>query len=98
MTHRVMDVVDQYGEIGFITQGDNNNVEDEKIVTADMLVGKQVGYIPKIGWISHLFSGKIGFIWLFLLPMTGYLSLEIYERLKKSSNQRTEKQKYGEEI
>ncbi|MBN6205391.1 signal peptidase I [Ralstonia pickettii] len=97
VTHRVVDVVEQQGDIGFVTQGDNNNIEDEEIVTAAMLVGKQVGLIPKIGWISHLFSGKSGFIWLVLLPLAGYLYLEIYERIKKSGKQKPQQQKYGEE-
>lgn len=98
VTHRVVDVVDQQGEIAFVTKGDNNNVEDEKKVTADMLVGKQVWVIPKVGWIAHFMHGKTGFIGLVLLPLAGYLYLEIYERMKKKGKQKPKQQKYGEEI
>lgn len=96
VTHRVIDVVDQHGKKGFVTKGDNNNVADEKMVTADMVIGKQVWMIPNLGWISRLFHGKAGFMLLVLLPLTGYLFLEIYERVKKNGTEKNKK--YGEEI
>lgn len=49
------------------------------------LVGKQVFLIPKAGYVVTFVSGPIGFILLVLLPISGYLFIELYNCLKKST-------------
>lgn len=83
ITHRVISIKKDQGNIGFITKGDNNNVKDANIVSHDQLVGSLVFKIPKAGYFAKFVSGPIGFILLILIPATGYICLEVYERLSK---------------
>ena len=93
ITHRVIDVREQNGQVGFVTKGDNNNVEDSMIVMKDHLVGKQVALIPKLGYVSNFASGPLGFLLFITIPLTGYICISVYERLS-----RQEKQPKNEEI
>ena len=93
ITHRVIDVREQNRQVGFVTKGDNNNVEDSMIVMKDHLVGKQVALIPKLGYFSNFASGPLGFLLFITIPLTGYICISVYERLS-----RQEKQPKNEEI
>lgn len=93
ITHRVKDVIEQNGQAGLVTKGDNNNVEDSMIVTKEHLIGKQVAAIPKIGYVSDFASGPIGFLLFITIPLTGYICLTVYERLS-----RKEKHNKNEEL
>lgn len=90
ITHRVVEIGNDHGSIGFVTKGDNNNVEDEKIVSSGALIGKQVFLIPNAGFIAKFMSGSVGFVLLILLPLIGYICLEIYDRVGKSDNPKKE--------
>ncbi|WP_078380477.1 signal peptidase I [Sutcliffiella halmapala] len=81
ITHRVVEIVEENGQAGLITQGDNNNTSDEKIVVADNFIGKEVLSIPKIGLFSNLLSQPIGFMLFLVLPFTGFVFLTVYEKL-----------------
>lgn len=83
ITHRVEEIIDDQNGISFITKGDNNNVADDMPVTADMLQGKQVFHIPNLGFIAKFASGSKGVIFLIIIPLIGYVALEIWERTKK---------------
>jgi len=83
ITHRVIDVKEQNGQAGFVTKGDNNNVEDSMIVMKDHLVGKQVALIPKLGYVSNFASGPLGFLLFITIPLTGYVCITVYERLSR---------------
>ena len=73
VTHRVVDITNK----GFVTKGDNNNKNDNGIVKTDNYIGKNVFWIPKIGYIVKVFQstiGKIVFIsCLILLLVIGLL-------------------------
>jgi len=83
ITHRVASIKQNHGKLGFMTKGDNNNVADTNIVTSKNLVGKLVWKVPKAGYFAKFVSGPIGFILLILIPATGYICLEVFERLSK---------------
>lgn len=50
--HRIIDIVDDNDERGYILQGDNNNSEDPFIVYDNQVIGKEVFSIPKLGYPS----------------------------------------------
>ena len=50
--HRIIDIVDDNDERGYILQGDNNNSEDPFIVYDNQIVGKEIFSIPKLGYPS----------------------------------------------
>ena len=52
ITHRIMEKTPE----GYITKGDNNNVEDADILTEDNIIGEVKFSIPKIGYIMNFLS------------------------------------------
>lgn len=57
ITHRIKEIVtDENGNITFRTKGDNNSVEDTRLVEPNEVMGRYIGVIPKIGlpvlWIK----------------------------------------------
>jgi len=73
VTHRAIKITKSC----IITKGDNNNIDDGCNVTKDNFVGKNVFWIPKLGYIIKLFQttkGKIIFIsFLIILLAFGLL-------------------------
>lgn len=49
ITHRVIKVISQNGEILYQTKGDNNNVSDEKNIKYEDVEGVYVNHIPELG-------------------------------------------------
>lgn len=62
VTHRVESIIENDGEIGFITKGDANNVADENIVHANNIVGVGVLVIPKLGTVLQWVTSTKGLI------------------------------------
>lgn len=52
VTHRIVQKTDE----GFITKGDNNNVNDLEVITKEKILGKVIFKIPKIGFILQILS------------------------------------------
>lgn len=65
----------------------NNNTADSNVVTSNNLVGKLILKVPKAGYIAKFVSGPVGFILLILIPATGYICLEVFERLSREKTQ-----------
>lgn len=85
ITHRVTEVSKNNGAIHFVTKGDNNNIADEEVVTSSNVVGKLVTVIPKFGNVTKFVTGPFGFFLLILLPLMGYVCLEVYTRITKTT-------------
>ena len=49
-THRIIEILDNNGELSFITKGDANEMEDNKPVVEDAIVGQVRFTIPKLGF------------------------------------------------
>lgn len=50
--HRVIEVVEDKDEIKYKTKGDNNTIADSDLISIDMIKGKVIKAIPKIGWLT----------------------------------------------
>lgn len=76
ITHRIV------GEtsVGFITRGDNNNVNDFDPITKDRIIGKVVMVIPGIGKFISLLQTPFG---LLLILLVGILLIKAPNPLKK---------------
>ena len=55
ITHRVIEETPE----GYITKGDNNNVEDADILTKENIIGEVKFSIPKVGYIISFLSKPI---------------------------------------
>ncbi|WP_419158548.1 signal peptidase I [Rossellomorea sp. BNER] len=82
ITHRITSIVKEGGERHFYTQGDNNNTMDEDVTTASEIIGKELFHIPNLGFLSHYTKGPMGFLLFIVLPLAGYVSLTVYEKIK----------------
>ena len=55
-THRIIDIVNENGKKYFITKGDNNSAQDQKLVEFSDVEGKYIGRIPGVGSIMNKLS------------------------------------------
>ena len=88
VTHRVIEIVEEDGEILFRTRGDNNNTEDKKLAPAENLVGVYKMRIAGAGHIAMFMQSTAGLIVCVVLPiilLVGYdfVRRRIYEKSKK---------------
>lgn len=84
VTHRAVEITDE----GIITKGDNNEESDSDVVKESNFVGKNIFWIPKIGYIVKAIQttkGKIIVItFIILLFVSGFLFGE--EKKKEKEN------------
>ncbi|MBE6788551.1 MAG: signal peptidase I [Ruminococcaceae bacterium] len=89
VTHRVVEIVEENGEVFFRTRGDNNNTEDKELVPAENLVGVYKVRIAGAGHIAMFMQSTTGLIICVVLPiilLVGYdiVRRRIYEKNKQS--------------
>jgi len=85
IVHRVVDIITlPNGERGFITKGDNNNLNDPWTLTDEYIIGRVVFVIPQLGIVTRIFTSsplmRYGLILLIVLAM---IYLEYRDYLKK---------------
>ncbi len=81
VTHRVLEVIKEDGEIKFITKGDANNVEDRLAVRAQNLIGTYTGFrIPGAGHIAMFMQTTAGLIVCVILPILLLVGYDIIRR------------------
>lgn len=61
ITHRIKKDVISDGRRAYITQGDNNDTEDEDTVEYEMIIGKVIYTMPNFGNIMKLLKNKMFF-------------------------------------
>ena len=73
VTHRAIEINDS----GIVTKGDNNKDADRNIVTNSNFVGKNLFWIPKVGYVIKAFQTTTGRIiavaLILLLLVSGFL-------------------------
>lgn len=73
VTHRAIEINDS----GIVTKGDNNKDADRNIVTNSNFVGKNLFWIPKVGYVIKAFQTTTGRIiavaFIVLLLVSGFL-------------------------
>lgn len=61
ITHRIERIIKADGKNSYITKGDNNEQEDEEIVTYDMIIGRVVSTMPQFGILVAVLKNKVFF-------------------------------------
>jgi signal peptidase len=89
VSHRVKSVVNEDGTLGFRTQGDANNAEDDETVPAENLVGIYQNRIAGAGNAAMFMQTTTGLIICVLVPLVllvGYdlVRRRVYEKNKKA--------------
>lgn len=85
VTHRVLEIVEENGELRFRTKGDNNNAEDKLLVSENDLVAIYKTRIAGAGNIAMFMQSPTGLIVCVVLPivmLVGYdlIRRKLYER------------------
>lgn len=98
-THRVKEVINEEGKIKYITQGDANNVEDPNPVPEEMLIGKVVKCIPKLGSIMSWMKSNLKIIIgsIFAITALGIIGNCLISRLKVIDEEENKKDEENKE-
>ena len=91
VTHRVIEIVENSGNLEFRTKGDNNNTEDKALVPADSLVGLYQTRIAGLGHVAMFMQSSTGLIVCVVLPIVLLVAYDmirrrIYEKKKDDDN------------
>ena len=92
VTHRVMEIVNEGGEISFRTKGDNNNAEDTALVPAENLIGIYQTRIPKVGHVAMFMQTTPGLLVCCVCPTLLLVGYDVLRRrkLEKAQKQDTD--------
>ena len=80
VTHRVIEIVTEEGELFFRTQGDNNNTPDKKLVPADKIVGLYKSRIPNAGHVALFMQTTPGLIVCVVVPIILFVAYDMLRR------------------
>ena len=80
VTHRVVQITEQDGEIAWQTKGDANNVEDMDLVPAGNLVGVYRSRLPGAGSVAMFMQTTTGLIVCVLCPLILLVGYDIIRR------------------
>lgn len=68
-THRIVSIIDDSTRL-YTTRGDNNDVEDNYVLTEVDIIGKYQNIrIPLLGYIIDFFKSKWGFLLFIIIPL-----------------------------
>lgn len=90
VTHRVIEIVEDKGELKWRTRGDNNNTEDRTLVPFNNLVGiyqgKRLGGAGKVAMFLQTTTGLIVCVGIPLVLLVGYdiLRRKKFDRAKQA--------------
>ena len=82
VTHRVLEVIAEDGQLSFRTKGDNNNAEDQVLVPQDKLVGIYRNRIPGLGHVAMFMQTTPGLILCVVCPVLLMVGFDMLRRKK----------------
>lgn len=87
ITHRIVERYfdEKENKYYYKTQGDNNNISDDALVSNDNITGKVILKIPKLGYIQDLLASKSGLIIVIIIPSLAIISYDIVKVIKRAS-------------
>ena len=101
ISHRIIKKIEKKDKFFFLTQGDNNNIEDKGLIEEKHIYGKVIFKIPKVGIIVRLLQNKKGFmqIAIFVIIIFVLISMKSEEKnrrkiLRKKYEIKKEREKY----
>lgn len=92
ITHRIIEITkDEENQEKYSTKGDNNNVEDERKIGYDEILGRKVLRIPFFGKIIILLQDEVYIILIIILILLLYLhtqKLEDKDRIRREKKEK----------
>ena len=84
ISHRILEITKDKGEVKYITKGDNNDVQDKDLVEGQNVYGKVLFSIGKIGIIVHYIQNVRGFINIIIFIIIVYVLTSLRDNQKNS--------------
>ncbi|AUX10389.1 signal peptidase I [Halalkaliarchaeum desulfuricum] len=91
-THRVVEVLEEDGQLAFRTQGDANDEPDATPVPAEQVNGKVILTFPYIGYVVEFANTPYGFAALVVVPFLLLVISELYTFFKGKREEMSETQ------
>lgn len=92
ISHRIVKIIIEKGEMKFITKGDNNEVQDKDSIEINNIYGKVVFSIPKIGKLIHYIQNSRGFINIFIFVIIVFVLVSLKDNQR--NNRKIKRKKY----
>lgn len=89
ITHRVVDVVREDGQLYFRTKGDANEEPDQQLVPAEDVIGRVGFHIPYIGYVINFGSTDAGLVALVIVPSALLIANEVWTFVKAIESNRS---------
>lgn len=88
ITHRIKEIINQNGRISYITKGDNNNIQDVSPVYENMIEGKYMFKIAKLGNVAMFMQTPLGMIVIIAIPVLLLLVLQTGKNKRKTADEK----------
>lgn len=87
VTHKVIEIVTEDGQLAFRTRGINNNTEDRLLVPADKVIAEYTGVrIPGAGNVAIFMQSTAGLIVCVVLPIVLFVGYDVIRRKMYEKN------------
>ena len=84
VTHRIIEVVGEGENLAFLTQGDNNDIDDKDPIHSSKVIGVWTERrIPLLGSIMMFMQKPLGLIVCIFIPVACFVGCEVALRYKK---------------
>lgn len=99
ITHRIYDIIQDDGQVKYITKGDNNNAEDNGYVSPEQIEGIYQFKISRLGNLAMFVQTPVGMIVCLSIPFIILVLLQLVDskRNQKYIEEKGNKQKIMEE-
>lgn len=84
ISHRIVEITKEKGEVKFITKGDNNDVPDRDAVEMQDVYGKVLFSIKKLGKVVHYIQNARGFINIAFFIVIVYILVSLRDNQKNT--------------
>ena len=93
ITHRVVEVTDNNGQISYVTKGDANNSKDPKPIPAMNVIGQYADFhIPLLGYVLTFIKSKLGIALFLIIPgllLVGGQLVSLFRTIAKMEEKNT---------
>ena len=91
ISHRIVEITKEKGEVKFITKGDNNDVPDRDAVEMQDVYGKVLFSIKKLGKVVHYIQKARGFINIAFFIVIVYILVSLRDNQKNTRKMKRKK-------
>lgn len=91
ISHRIVEITKEKGEVKFITKGDNNDIPDKDAVEMQDVYGKVLFSIKKVGIVVHYIQNARGFINIAFFIVIVYILVSLRDNQKNTRKMKRKK-------